>query len=81
MPAVQSCHSTLLPQTGNTADAGGPVVSGVALLSVPVLVDEVLSVDSLADLFITEEACRPLYGESCIYYRARVTTLRVKLNC
>ena len=65
----------------NTADTGGPVVLGVALLSVPVLVDEVLSVDSLADLVIIEEACRPLYGESCIYHRARVTTLRVKLNC
>ena len=54
MPAVQSCHSTLLPQTGNTADAGGPVVSGVALLSVPLLDDEILSVDSLADLYIVE---------------------------
>ena len=53
----------------------------LAMLSVPVLDDEVLSVDSLADLVIIEEACRPLYGESCVYYRARVTTLRVKPNC
>jgi hypothetical protein len=65
----------------NTTNTGGPVVSGVALLSVPMLVDEILSVDSLADLVIIEEACRPLYGESCVYYRARVTTLRVKLYC
>ena len=47
-------------------------------MSLPIGVDEVLSVVSLADLYIAEEACRPLCGESCIYHRARVTTLRVK---